>query len=730
MPRLVGRHEGLVLAVLVLVVCIVTAAAHWPALSAQALSFDDQQYLTSNTLVRSPSWQSAQRFLTEVLTPSTIGGYYQPLNMISLMLDCAMGGGPEDLRAFHRTSLALHVLNTALVILLLYGLFRQSVVAVLVGLLFGVHPLTVEPIAWVGERKTLLAAFFTLASLLVYVRHTRRGGWKWLGAALLLYVLAMLSKPTAAPLPILLLILDYWPLRRLTRRAVAEKVPFFVVFALFGAITVISQARTSGVAAPAGSSWLRHVSTICYILPFYLGKMAWPQNLCSAYAPPEPLSLTNPVVAWSAVGTGLLLGVVAVSARWTRALVAGGLFFLVALFPTLGFVQYTWMIAADKYLYVPGVGLLMVLAAGLGWVLKRPWSKPARARTVAVASIVALAGLEVHGVRRYLVHWQDTLSHAEYMVRLAPDSAAAHNHLGNALGDHGRIDEAIPHFREALERQPGYPEAQYNLGTALRLQGKPAEAVDYLRQSLLTQPRNVDAHYALGLALDSLGRPDEAVRELEAALRLNPDLALAHYSLGRLLAALGRLDEAVDHFRAALATAPDDPEAHCNLALALQLRGKSDQALQHYHEALRIKPDHAEGHNGLGVLLAQSGRAADALAHFLEAARLKPDWLPPANAAAWIMATCPDAAVRRSDEAVRLAERAADLSKYQEAGVLDTLAAAYASAGRFDEAVATAEKARSEASANHEDALVTQIAQRLELYRQAKAYRAPPTVPQ
>jgi len=203
-----------ILVILSLSVCACVAAAHWPALSAQALSFDDHEYMAENPLVQNPGWSSARRFLTEVLEPSTIGGYYQPLNMISLMLDYALGGRPDNLLPFHRTSLALHMANTALVIVLLYLLFGRAWVAAGVGLLFGLHPMTVETITWVGERKTLLAAFFALWSLIIYVYFTRKGNWKLYFGCMVMYVLALMSKPTSLPLPAAMLLMDYWPLGR------------------------------------------------------------------------------------------------------------------------------------------------------------------------------------------------------------------------------------------------------------------------------------------------------------------------------------------------------------------------------------------------------------------------------------------------------------------------------------------------------------------------------------
>ncbi|MFH0980127.1 MAG: tetratricopeptide repeat protein [Planctomycetota bacterium] len=719
-----AHHPVVLLLGLMLVVGVLTAAVHWPALSAQALSLDDQQFLTDNRLVRNPSWASASRFFAEVLQPSSVRGYYLPLSMISLMLDYAMGGRPDDLRAFHRTSLALHVLNTVLIIALLYSLFGQPVPAALVGLLFGVHPLTVEPVAWVGERKTLLAAFFTLGCLLAYVRYARRGRPRWFAAALLAYVLGLLSKPTAAPLPLLLLILDYWPLRRLTFRTLVEKGPFLAVGVVSAVITVVSHSRTAGILAPSETAAWRFPLVVCHLMVFYLGKLLWPTNLSSVYPFPEPVSLANPPILAGVIGTGVLAVVFWFSRRRTRALLTGGLFFFVAIFPTLGVVQYSWVTASDKYVYLPLLGLLMIVT----WASGKVWNPGKFSVPLPKASlmvvVMGLSVLEARGVRRYLVHWEDSLTLAEHLLELAPHEAASHTRMADALGQLGRREEAIGHFREVLRLQPGDPEAHYNLGMALRLQGKLDEAIGYLWTSVQADPKNADAAYTLGLALQSKGRSEEAADCFRRAIAINPDHVHAYAELGRLFARQENFDEAIQQFGRALAIAPDQAEVHYNLALAFQLKGNVGEAVPHYREALRVTPDYAEAHNALGNLLAAK-EPIEALTHFRAATRLKPDWAPPLNAAAWILATYPEAAIRDEAEAIRLAERAAGLTGGQEAAVLDTLAAAYASAGRFDRAVTTAQEASALAATAGDVELTATIRARLEHYRQRRPYREP-----
>ena len=268
-----------VLLVLIAIVCGAVVVVHYPALSAQAISFDDSQYLSNNTLVQNPSWGSARRFLTEVLEPSTVGGYYQPLTMISLMLDCGMGGSDDNLMPFHRTSLILHTANTFLIVVLLYLLFGNAVIAAAVGLLFGLHPMAVETIAWVGERKTLLAAFFALWSLIFYARYASKNSWVTYACCLAAYVLALMSKPTSTTLPVVMLLMDFWPLKRLSRRAVLEKIPFFTLVAISAVITYVSQSRTSITSLPTNYGIERIPFILCHNIVFYLYKIIWPVNL-------------------------------------------------------------------------------------------------------------------------------------------------------------------------------------------------------------------------------------------------------------------------------------------------------------------------------------------------------------------------------------------------------------------------------------------------------------------
>ncbi len=668
------------LAVLLLAVCAIVLAAHWPALSANALLFDDGQYLIKNVLVQNPGWASARQFLSEALEPSSVHGYYQPLSMISLMIDYALGGRADNLMPFHRTSLALHIANTALIIVLLYLLFGRAWIAAAAGLLFGVHPLTVEPIPWVGERKTLLAAFFALWCLILYVRYTRKNTWQLYVGCFIMYVLALMSKPTSTPLPVLMLLLDYWPLNRLRWKGILEKLPFFIVGGVSAIITYISQGRTGGVELPVEYGPWRIPLVLCHNIVFYLYKIIWPANLSSHYAFPKSLTLSHSMVLAGVIGTCILIALLVISLRWTKGLLAGWLFFFIAILPAMQIIGFSNVIASDKFAYLPSLGLLMILTSFLGWLCRT--GKPLIRLVVVVIIVVTLAVAESVATRRYLAHWRDTMSLCKHMLALTPDAAPVHVILGVELQSQGKLSEAVSHYLEALRIDPQKSDTHNNLGSAILAQGKLDEAVAHFNLALRLRPRYDDAHCNLGIAFESQGKPDEAVSHYLQAIEINPNNADAHYNLANLLQSQGRLDDAISHYQQAMKAKPGDADAHYRLANALQSQNRLDQAMLHYRDALRLKPD----------------------------------WLLPLNRMALILATHPSPMGRKPAEAIALARRAAELTGYRNPLILSTLAEAYAASGQIDLAVKTARTAKSLAESAKADELLEYINKQLELY--------------
>jgi tetratricopeptide (TPR) repeat protein len=667
----------------------VVAAVHLPVLKAQALSLDDEAFVVHNPLVSHPSWNSVARFFGEVWRPSSVSGYYMPLTMTSLMVDHALGGRADDLRVFHVTNLVLHTLNTILVLLILARLFGSVIPAAAAALLFGLHPLMVEPLAWVGERKTLLATLFALASVYTYVRGVEGGRRAWTFTAVALFALALLAKPTASPLPLVLLLLDWWPLRRFGWRAVLEKWPFALLAVVSSPITVVSQRLTGGqvIVTPGGPvAWLLNAT---WLLAFYVGKLIRPVDLSCIYPQPPRFSLAEPVVTASLVAiAGITALVVFARRRWPAPFVAW-VSFAALLAPTLGAVHYSWITRSDKYVYLPAVGIALGIAAALG----RLWSDTrlprGAARAVVALAVLPLLVAEARGSRRQLGYWADSRTLFRHMGSIAPDSPVVHNELGGFLHADGDDEKAIEHFRAAIALAPKYGEQKVNLGRILL----------------------------------SLGRTEEAIPPLQAAAAMRAVYPLSAVQYAIALGRTGRVEEAEKVLRGVLQEWPNDAEAHENLGSALMLTGRAAEGVEHFRAAVAADPGRATAHTRLSEALMRTGGDPGEIAgHLRQAIALEPRWPDPLEDLAWLLATNRDPKVRDPEQAVSLASRAVELCAAPDVNALDAQAAAFAAAGQFDRAVGTARQALELARGSSDTTLVTDIGKRVRLYERRSPY--------
>jgi len=588
----VARWRRLVVPVAVLSAVLgIVLATYWPALSASATYMDDRFYI-GEPLVRHPSWASVKKFFGEVLSPSLVNGYYQPLSQLSLMLDSLDPRAASGLMPFHRTTLLLHLLNVALVATLLHLLFGNWPAAGLLGLLYGLHPLNADAVLWVAERKTVLSTAFALGSLLFYVlrarqsRQTHGREWKRYCASLFLYACALLSKPTALPLAALLLVLDYWPLKRLNRSALLEKAPFFVVAGLSAVVAIISQER----AAQAGNTQLLNPLylplVVTYCFGFYLSKIVHPTALVSDYPNPEPFGLANHQLLATVVAATVVLLAVGLSVRRTRAWLAGVVFFLLALLPTMGIVRFTLSLAANRSVYLPMVGLLLPL----GWGLGRLWDASIGALKLSTvrALLFGMGALLVVGsigvTRRYESHWcgvpgseanaDGTLNLLNYYLTQSPNDWRLHTRLGNEWMERGNRPSAIVEFREAARLNPKWAGNHLNLGRALFTVGQYSEAKQAFANALTRTPNDGRAHLMMGFALlreDDLGG---ALREFRTAAQLDPSQAIAHYHAAETLARLGRVDEAIEEYRKTLRIEPMHVRALMGLQALMEKKEK------------------------------------------------------------------------------------------------------------------------------------------------------------
>lgn len=619
-----GRvSPSLLLPILLALVAALVAFAHRPVLDAEADCFDDFQYIDENPLVMNPSWDSAARFLREVSKPSTVTGYYQPLTMISLMLDVAAGGSPVDLRPFHATSLALHVANTVLLGLILYALFRNAWASAAAALLFGLHPMTVEPIAWSSERKTLLSSFFALASVLAYIGYARRSdsgsgdgvdeqdvgsnersnvrdsrmhtrldarSWVVYAVSVVAYLLALLAKPTATTLPAALLLLSYWPLRRLfagdrtdgavagrfrpRARVVLEIVPFLVIGAISAVITYVSQRDAGGVATPgAGYDGARIPLILAYDVYLYARNILVPSWLIPHNPFPEPLGLGNARIVG---GLALLLlggAIVGASLRRTRALFVAMAIVCVLIFPTLQLVQFSYSVISDKYFYLPALGLLLLVTWGLDRLGARFGSRSKAGIAALVVLVCAVAIAEAAATRRQLGYWRTTETLDRRLIALNPENSEFHFDLGNALWDQGRLDEAHRELELAVQLDSTNVRALNNLALSAAFRDEESRAIELWRQTLRHHPGNYVARCNLAFyALERRGRIPEARDQYAQALRDYQE----EKNQGRRARAIGRAD-------------PGAPsQVHAMLGHAHLLLGETEPALRNLRESIRL----------------------------------------------------------------------------------------------------------------------------------------------
>ncbi|MGO8989998.1 MAG: tetratricopeptide repeat protein [bacterium] len=632
------HQHGLVL-LLGLFLMILTFATFGQVRTFDFINLDDNLYITENRHVQSGLTLEgvAWAFTT------TRAGQWIPLTWLSHMLDCQLYGlNPSG---HHLTNLVFHIASTLLLFLVLErmtgSLWRSGFVAAL----FALHPLHVESVAWAAERKDVLSTFFWMLTMWTYIRYVERPGFNRYLLVLLSFVLGLLSKPMLVTLPFVLLLLDYWPLGRfhfgrlsgdreshtskssdtgdqksIVLRLIREKAPFFVLCAISSILTIFAAQKTGALVSLESYTLGSRIANAPVSYVRYIEKMVWPRHLAVLYPYQEMLPI------WKVLGSGLLL--VCVSFLVIRAArkfpyhVVGWFWYLGTLIPVIGIVQAGPQALADRFTYVPLIGLFIMMVWGVPDILAG-W----RFRKVVLSiSTGLLLSLLMIVTNLQLKHWQNDITLFERTLAATSNNFIIHNYLGAALAGQGKTQEAVAHYAEALRIKPGYAEAHNNLGVTLANQGKIQEAVAHYAEALRIKPDDAEAHNNLGAALAGQGKTQEAIAHFAEALRIKPDYADAHNNLGAALAGQGKIQEAIAHFAEAVRIKPDYAEAHNNLGAALAGQGKTQEAIAHFAEALRIKPDDAEAHKNLGFTLAGQGKTQEAVAHFAEALRIKPDY--------------------------------------------------------------------------------------------------------
>ncbi|MBV9123989.1 MAG: tetratricopeptide repeat protein [Planctomycetes bacterium] len=780
---------------------------YWRACANGFVNYDDNNYVTQNTHVQEGVTPDSLKY---ALTTYDMVNWH-PLVWMSFELDDQLAHGLDPF-VFHLTNVLWHVADTVLLFFALKQLTGARWCSAFVAALFGLHPLHVESVAWISERKDVLSTFFWMLALWSYAYYARRLGLFWYLGVVLAFALGLMSKSMVVTLPFVLFLLDFWPLRRWVRLhkssplpgggslrvpstpvtlfwLVVEKLPLFALAAGSCAITMYAQ-HQGGEANP----WEQMPHRLAHALisyKTYLVWTLWPHDLIPFHAFPH-----QPFPTGQVVNAGLILAGISLAClllvRWCPYLLVGWCWYLGTLVPVLGIVQVIGGHGmADRYTYVPLIGFFLMVVWGVPDLLGRvrvPGFLPALAGVFLVAACGRLTWTQIGYWYDSYTLWthttqidhnnelgennlavvlaergqnQEALQHYREAVRIDPNNALAQYNLGCALWAQGNTAEAVTHYLEALRNRPDYPEAHNNLGLILVTQGRVAEGMSHYQAALRGDPTFALAHWNLGLALLNQGKTAGAIPHFEAAVRLNPNYADAQNSLGWALYLEGQTVQALPHYEAALQANPQSPLFHRNLGLALMERGHLAGAITQFETALRLQPHYPQAETYLGMALLRQGKTAEALrssqaalrcnphdgeacntlgialalqgkqrkalawfrravqlqpqmgeyyyhlAHALQeteegnaasssyqlALQLEPNWPDTANQTAWTLATDPDPSHRNGLLARWLAEQACEATHDYQPDYLDTLAAAQAELGNFDQARKTCQEA-------------------------------------
>ncbi len=623
--------------------------------SHEFVTLDDPQYVHADPRISNGLTLPGLKF---ALTGPHASNWH-PLTSLSHMLDSELFGAEINDAGKHLlVNVALHAVNAVLLFLVLARMTGAFWASALVAALFAVHPLRVESVAWLSERKDVLSGLFWIFTLLAYDKYTRdpRAGRYILVACGL--ALGLLAKPMVVTLPLVLLLLDVWPLRRLRfqnasktdrvktgkpasstqrgthslRRLILEKVPLLVLAAASCAATVMAQADGGAIGSMAGLSFTWRLANTSLAYLTYVEKTIWPADLACFYPHPGFVGETGSAIPFGSVVFATTLLLVATSCvvflfRRAPYLCLGWLWFLGTLVPVIGLVQVGEQALADRYTYLPAVGLYVAAAWGVRDVVAR-WPRVMGAvRVFIVAVLVVYATV----AWRQAGTWKNSETLFRHALSVTQNNYLAHDGLGLALSDRGERSQAAAHHASALRINPLMPEANFNLGAIYLAQGSLAKARQLFERGLRARPGDTEARDSLAVVYARQKAFSLAVSEHQKVTRLKPDNPKFQYNFGLTLSTMGELDKAASRFERALSLEPDNAATHYSLGILRTRQRDYTSAIEHLKHAVRVSPEHAEAHNDLGVALASRGRVTEAVVHFERATRLRPGFTDAAN---------------------------------------------------------------------------------------------------
>jgi protein O-mannosyl-transferase len=623
---------------------VITLALYWPVRTYDFVKYDDYKYVTAN------------RYIQSGITSKSIwwaftSGYasnWHPVTWLSHMLDYEIFGLNPG--AYHLVNLSFHIVNTLLLLIVFFRMTKALWASAFIAAVFALHPLHVESVAWIAERKDVLSTFFWMLTMLAYIKYVEKPNAIRYIITLLLFALGLMAKPMLVSLPLVLLLLDYWPLERIklnlkaerentenndsqstlkkesALRLFIEKIPFFILTVLSSIVTFIAQQRSGAVQSIDVIDIKSRTGNAIVSFVGYISKMVWPSRLAVLYPHPgDSLSLLKVIFC------GLLLIlctiVVILLSRKHKYLVTGWFWYIITLIPVIGLVQVGIQSMADRYMYIPMTGLLIIIA----WSVKDFTASLKHHKRVLTASSVLILSAMFVKTSVQLQYWQNSYVLFEHTLDVTNNNYVMHNNFGAFLDEQGQIEQAIEQLQKSLAIKPNSAETRNNLANVLRDTGKVDEAINEYKKAIQLKPNFSDAHYNLAIALSSQNKFDEAISEYREAIRLSPDNVDAISNLALELSQKGDYSQSVELYKKALEIEPDNVITHGRLGLALSNLGDNEQAIQEFQIVLKSRPDDTEMICNVAILLERQGKISEAIEQYKKALAIDPEYTKAKN---------------------------------------------------------------------------------------------------
>ena len=616
-----SQKKFLIAFILVLLILLV----YWQVKDFNFAGYDDELYITENLHVQSSLTCENIKWAFTTFK----AGNWHPLTWLSHMLDIELYG--LNPMGHHWTNLQFHIANTLLLFFILFkmtgALWRSAFVAAL----FALHPLHVESVAWVAERKDVLSTFFGMLTISAYIMYVKKRNLFRYSLVFIFLSLGLMAKPMLVTMPFVLLLLDFWPLERLKYYSpdqssklfslIYEKIPLFIPVTISSILTILAQKKVGALYSFEALSVKTRIANAFVSYTDYIIKTVWPQNLSIFY--PHPFGMLS---LWYVFLVALAIAVISFfsirSFKQHPYVAVGWFWYLGTLVPVIGLIQVGAQGMADRYTYIPLTGLFIIAAWGMPDLLKK-WHYN-RIILVIFSTIIIFA----FSTRSYfqIRHWENSTAVFKNAVTVTNKNWLAYNNLGLALMRKGKLNDAVLNYKKALQIRPDYLTALDNIGLALYRLEKFEEAYNYYMEALKIDPKHAGVHNNIANVLTALGKLEEAIKHYKKAILIDPEFAEVHYNIANVLVTQGKLEKAEFQFKETIKKDFKHSNAHCNLGCILLKQKEYKEALSHFAQVIKIKPDYKQAYNHIGIILLQSGKIETAEKFFSKAVQIDPGY--------------------------------------------------------------------------------------------------------